>query len=99
MRAVRLAKFQSNVIGVNCGSLMVSTMTENIWNIVPTFLVRAGQDVEQRVPLRLVGAFVYDRLEDALTVMDGAGKVERADHREAIKAYLVAMALVDLEGH
>jgi hypothetical protein len=63
------------------------------------FLVRAGQDVEQRVPLRLVSALVDYRLEDALAVMNGAGKLERADHRQAVEAHILAMALVDLERH
>src|SRR5262245_8343123 len=63
------------------------------------FLVRTGHNVEESIPLRLVGALVDDRLKDAVAVMHGAGKVERANDRQAVEVHSLAVALVDLERH
>ena len=45
-------------------------------------LVRAGQDVEQRLFLRFVGTLVDDRMHHALAMVNGAREIERGDDRQ-----------------
>src|SRR5262249_28368839 len=61
-------------------------------------LVLAGQDVEQSLALRFVGALVEDRLEDALAVMDRSREIKGRGDRQVVEADILAMTPVDLEG-
>jgi len=49
-------------------------------------LVRARQDVEQRVLLSIVRTLVDDRVHDALTMVDRPRKVEGRHNRQAIES-------------
>jgi hypothetical protein len=51
-------------------------------------LILAGEDVEQRFTLGLVGALVEDRLENPLAVMERPRQIDGADDRQGIKSHI-----------